>query len=243
MLYPTKQHRGHLRGIHYETAGLTLLNEIDEVLLAGGFPRFVAWTTSRIGAFYLPNHYSGQDEVRLLHKHFTGATDLRKRDGSNHYWPLPLNVANEVATAELISIEAGPNADRARIEKAVRSSRLKCQSAGKRGPRIRPKRTPSIRAFDLLEIDGYDVRNEPLLQRKSKLKKLLNRKGRDGLQYVDHLEGDGAAIFEHACRMGLEGIVSKRADSPYRTGRSKVWLKIKNRRRPALMRVAESFER
>jgi hypothetical protein len=118
---------------HYETAGLTLLNEIDEVLLAGGFPRFVAWTTSRIGAFYLPNHYSGEDEVRLLHKHFTGATDLRKRDGSNHYWPLPLNVANEVATAELISIEAGPNADRARIEKAVRSSRLKCQSAGKRG--------------------------------------------------------------------------------------------------------------
>ena len=87
-----------------------------------------------------------------------------------------------------------------------------------------------------------DYRGKPLLDRKAALKKLLGKKI-SGLQYVEHLKGDGATIFEHACQLGLEGIVSKRADSIYRPGQSKNWLKIKNRRHPALMRVAESFER
>jgi ATP-dependent DNA ligase len=69
----------------------------------------------------------------------------------------------------------------------------------------------------------------------------LGRRGKGGLQYVDHLKGDGAEIFEHACRLGLEGIVSKRVDSTYRAGRSRVWVKVKNRSHPAIMRVAESF--
>ena len=60
---------------------------------------------------------------------------------------------------------------------------------------------------------------------------------------MEHLEGDGAKIFKAACRLGLEGIVSKRADSTYRAGRSTMWLKIKNRNHPALIRVAKSFER
>jgi ATP-dependent DNA ligase len=98
-------------------------------------------------------------------------------------------------------------------------------------------------AFDILELNGDDLRGLPLLERKRRLKKLLGRKGRNGLQYVDHLEGDGGEIFEHACRLGLEGIVSKRADSVYRPGRCKIWLKTKNRSHPAYLRVAESFER
>jgi ATP-dependent DNA ligase len=97
--------------------------------------------------------------------------------------------------------------------------------------------------FDLLEVNGEDLRGLPLLERKQRLRKLLGRAGKGGLQYVDHLEGDGAEIFEHACRLGLEGIVSKRVDSSYRAGRSKAWLKIKNREHPALMRVAQSFYR
>jgi len=56
-------------------------------------------------------------------------------------------------------------------------------------------------------------------------------------------EGDGPAIFEAACQLGLEGIVSKRADSAYKAGPSKMWLKTKNRNHPALVRVAESFDR
>jgi bifunctional non-homologous end joining protein LigD len=94
-------------------------------------------------------------------------------------------------------------------------------------------------AFDLLELNGEDYRSRPLLERKRTLKKLLG-KGKGGLQYVDHLEGDGQAIFEHICRMGLEGIVSKRIDAPYRPGPSKSWIKVKNRKHPALMRVAEA---
>jgi bifunctional non-homologous end joining protein LigD len=96
-------------------------------------------------------------------------------------------------------------------------------------------------AFDLLELDGEDYRGKPLLDRKKALKKVLGKAR--GLQYVDHLKGDGQAIFEHVCRMGLEGIVSKRVDAPYRAGPSKSWLKIKNRTHPALMRVAEAKAR
>jgi ATP-dependent DNA ligase len=73
-------------------------------------------------------------------------------------------------------------------------------------------------AFDLLELNGEDWRGRPLEERKAGLRRLL-RNRKSGIVYNDHLEGDGAAIFEHACRMGLEGIVAKRRDMAYRSGR------------------------
>ena len=102
--------------------------------------------------------------------------------------------------------------------------------------------TAVLLAFDLLELKGEDYRRKPLLERKKVLKKILGKR-KGALQYVEHLEGDGQIIFEHACRMGLEGIVAKRADSIYRAGNSKSWIKIKNRGHPALMRVAEAHVR
>ena len=96
-------------------------------------------------------------------------------------------------------------------------------------------------AFDLLEIEGEDLRDQPLVERKRRLRQLLSRRD-DGLQYVEFLEGDGATIFEHACRLGLEGIVCKRADSPYRAGPSKTWLKVKNRAHPSIARVKDAIE-
>ena len=84
-------------------------------------------------------------------------------------------------------------------------------------------------AFDLLELDGEDYRPKPLAERKKKLFKLLRRVWR-GIEYVEHLEGDGAVIFEHACRLGLEGIVCKRIDLPYRPGPSKTGSKSKTKR-------------
>jgi bifunctional non-homologous end joining protein LigD len=60
-----------------------------------------------------------------------------------------------------------------------------------------------------------------------------------GLRFNEHLEGDGPTVFAHACKMGLEGIVSKRKDSPYRSGRSADWLKMKNPAHPAVKREAE----
>jgi bifunctional non-homologous end joining protein LigD len=96
-------------------------------------------------------------------------------------------------------------------------------------------------AFDLLELDGEDFRDKPLQERKRRLARLL-RKDRDGLEYVPHSQGDGELIFEQVCKLGFEGIVSKRTDVPYRAGRYKHWLKLKNRAHPAIMRVKEAFE-
>jgi bifunctional non-homologous end joining protein LigD len=80
-------------------------------------------------------------------------------------------------------------------------------------------------AFDLIELDGDDLRDLPLIERKRRLKKLIERRA---IQFVGHLTGDGPTVFAHVCRMGLEGIVSKRTDAPDCSGPSKVWLKAKN---------------
>jgi bifunctional non-homologous end joining protein LigD len=66
-------------------------------------------------------------------------------------------------------------------------------------------------AFDLLELGGEDLRPQPLQGRKARLEKLL-AKAPAGIQYNDHVEGDGQLVFEHACKIGLEGIVCKRRE-------------------------------
>jgi bifunctional non-homologous end joining protein LigD len=71
-------------------------------------------------------------------------------------------------------------------------------------------------AFDLLLVDGEDIRRAAL---------------------SEHIEADGATVFAHACKLGLEGIVSKRVDAPYRSGRARTWIKVKNRKAPAFLRV------
>jgi bifunctional non-homologous end joining protein LigD len=93
-------------------------------------------------------------------------------------------------------------------------------------------------AFDLLELNGRDMRGERLERRRSLLQALLKRS--PDILFSEHFEGDGARIFEHACKFGLEGIVSKRRDLPYQSGKSKRWLKIKNPNSPAMLRVERS---
>jgi bifunctional non-homologous end joining protein LigD len=94
-------------------------------------------------------------------------------------------------------------------------------------------------AFDLLELDGRDLRREPLEVRKATLASVLRKTG-SGLQLNEHLEHeDGEVVFRHACKLGLEGIVFKRKGSPYRSGRSPDWLKMKNPDAPAVKREAE----
>ena len=94
-------------------------------------------------------------------------------------------------------------------------------------------------AFDLIELNGDDLRRGPLVVRKATLTSVL-AKARVGIRFNEHLEfDDGEAVFNHACRMGLEGIVSKRKDSPYRSGRSPDWLKMKNPACDAVKREAE----
>jgi bifunctional non-homologous end joining protein LigD len=93
-------------------------------------------------------------------------------------------------------------------------------------------------AFDLIELNGDDLRRDPLQVRKATLRSML-AKADLGLRFNEHLEGDGPTVFAHACKMGLEGIVSKRKDSMYRSGRSPDWLKMKNSDAPAVKREEE----
>ena len=93
-------------------------------------------------------------------------------------------------------------------------------------------------AFDLIELDGEDLRGARLEHRKRALAKLLRQK-RDGLVLNAHYDGDGAVIYKHACTLGCEGIVSKQLGSPYRSGRVNHWLKIKNPAAAAVKREAE----
>jgi bifunctional non-homologous end joining protein LigD len=80
--------------------------------------------------------------------------------------------------------------------------------------------------FDLLHLDGADLTGVPLLERKAALAGLLA--GHNGtLTYSEHFEGRGTTVFEHACRLGLEGVVSKLKTGTYRSGRAKSWLKSK----------------
>jgi len=82
--------------------------------------------------------------------------------------------------------------------------------------------------FDLLSLDGKDWRKKPLKERRAKLATLMAAKGISNfLVYADHVEGSGPEFFAQACAAGLEGIMSKRADAPYRSGHNKAWLKIK----------------
>jgi bifunctional non-homologous end joining protein LigD len=94
-------------------------------------------------------------------------------------------------------------------------------------------------AFDLIELNGNDLRRDPLNVRKATLASVLARAA-PGLRFNEHLdEEDGPLVFAHACKLGLEGIVSKRRDSPYSSGRSRHWIKSKNPHAPAVKREAE----
>ena len=83
--------------------------------------------------------------------------------------------------------------------------------------------------FDLLHLDGEDLRGEPLVERKERLQRADRRAARRmrPLRYSEHFAEPGKIMLEHACRMGLEGVVSKRADAPYRSGRGHDWIKSK----------------
>ena len=99
-------------------------------------------------------------------------------------------------------------------------------------------RRATLCAFDLIEIDGEDLRWRPIEDRKAALKKLLHR-SHPGIAFNKHFDVEGTVVFHHACKLGCEGIVSKRLGSPYRFGRSNDWIKVKNPAAPAVKREAE----
>src|SRR3954447_14672308 len=84
----------------------------------------------------------------------------------------------------------------------------------------------NYQVFDLLYLDGFDLRRTPFMERKALLRELL-KEAPEQIKLVDFIEADADTVFTHACRLGVEGIVSKRKDSSYRSGRQEGWLKRK----------------
>ncbi|MGY3610994.1 MULTISPECIES: DNA ligase D [unclassified Bradyrhizobium] len=91
-----------------------------------------------------------------------------------------------------------------------------------------PQKSNRIRfhAFDLLYLDGYDLRNATYSDRKRLLQELLSD-APETFIFVEHIDADGEEIFRKGCKMGLEGLVAKRLDAPYRSGRQESWIKLK----------------
>ncbi len=93
--------------------------------------------------------------------------------------------------------------------------------------------------FDLLHYDGVDLTTEPLEVRKDKLRTILAGEG-PPLKLGDHVRGNGVEMFEQACKLGLEGIIAKRADKPYRAGRGPDWVKVKCQKRQEMVIVGST---
>jgi bifunctional non-homologous end joining protein LigD len=126
--------------------------------------------------------------------------------------------------------------DNLRVENAVLDGEIACVDDSGRSvfnDLLFRRRECVFFAFDLLFLNGEDLRTLPLIERKARLKRLLRRK-RSPLLYVDHIAADGRAFFKKACELDLEGIVAKRKTAVYRaTGKpSPYWIKIKNPRYP-----------
>jgi bifunctional non-homologous end joining protein LigD len=134
-----------------------------------------------------------------------------------------------------------------RVESAALDGEICCLDEDGR-PNFRDllfrKRQVIFIAFDLLYLNGRDLRPLPLVERKKMLKRLIRRK-RARMFYLDHVEGDGCLLFEQIRNMDLEGIVCKRKDSPYKVTEkpSRYWIKVKNARYSQLEGREELFER
>src|SRR6266567_249944 len=124
-----------------------------------------------------------------------------------------------ILDAELVVPDEAGRPSFQRLQNRVRVSRgLEVRRGAVETPAV-------VYVFDLLAFEGYDLRPLPLEQRKALLEQIVPRVG--PLKYLSHFEKDGEALYEQVVKMGLEGIVAKKEDAPYRAGRSPNWLKIR----------------
>ena len=124
-----------------------------------------------------------------------------------------LRVQSAILDAEVVAMDSSGRSSFQGLQQAIHKS-------GGRGL--------VLEAFDLIYIEGFNIQRTPLVQRKGVLEQLIGSVRSDRvLRYSDHVEGNGAKFFKQACDLGLEGIVSKLADSPYESTRSHNWQKVK----------------
>lgn len=181
------------------------------------------------------------DGFRLLAAREGGSARLRYRSGAGtSAFPdvesavagLPLDL---VLDGELVVLDAAGRSSFQGLQKRVQ---LRRTPDVERAARERPA---VVFAFDLLSLDGRDLRALPLVERKRLLRDVLPPAG--PIRYSDHVEEDGLRLFAEVRRMGLEGMVAKRKDAPYAAGRSPQWLKIRVDRRADLAVVGFTLPR
>jgi bifunctional non-homologous end joining protein LigD len=176
------------------------------------------------------------DGYRLLGYVSGGASRLLTRNGkdwTNHFPSLSaaiekLPVKNAVLDMEAVVLDEDGKSSFQSLQAAL-------GEAGNRGNIV-------AHVFDLLHIDGTDLTQKPLLERKERLQILL-KSNKLPLRYSGHVLGEGAEMFAKACETGLEGILSKQANAPYVAGRQRSWLKIKCSRRQEFIIVGFSDAR
>jgi bifunctional non-homologous end joining protein LigD len=163
------------------------------------------------------------DGYRLLARIEQGRTRLFTRNG--HDWTArfreqaqrldSLPVRQALLDGELVAMSNDGASDFGRLQEAI---------SGKETDKL------VFQVFDLIHLDGHDLTGARLIDRKQLLQQLMQAAGysaNDRIRYSDHIRGQGPGFMEQACALGLEGVVSKRMDAPYRSGRGRGWLKIK----------------
>jgi len=162
------------------------------------------------------------DGYRLLGFVAGGETRLRTRNGNDWTESFP---AIEASLKKLKADDAVLDLEAVILDAEGKSGFQALQAALGEGGR--PERIVAY-VFDLLHLDGENLTKLPLTERKKKLEALLKKsKLGESVRYSEHVAVEGAEIHAQACAKGLEGIISKRADAPYVTGRQKSWLKVK----------------
>lgn len=122
-----------------------------------------------------------------------------------------LEVGSALLDGEIVALDEKGNTGFSALQQAI--------SEGGRGL--------TLFLFDALEIDGEDLTGLPTIERKGRLASLVGEGMPPAILYAEHIVGHGEKLFDAMCEAGQEGIISKRADAPYRGGRTKTWLKIK----------------
>ena len=187
------------------------------------------------------------DGYRVLVRLEGGEVSLHSRNGLNWSGQFP---AINAALARLHSANALLDGELCYVTPEGQSSFQQLQRALPRGggkPEPDDQARLAIYFFDLLFLNGKDLRDQPLAARKQQLKKLLSataaKIGKWPLLYSDHLEARGRMAFTQACTAGLEGLIGKRRDSPYTGGRSKDWIKLKCQKRQEFVIVGYTAAR
>jgi len=167
------------------------------------------------------------DGYRMRAVKENGQARLITRNGNDYSAAFPeliralvaLPYANVLMDGELVILDDAGRPSFQRLQNRARIGRA---------PDIRHAsvETPgTLYLFDLMALEGYDLRSLPLAKRKALLRAVIPEAG--PLKYSEHFEKQGEALYDQAVGMGLEGVVAKQADSPYKSGRSDLWLKIR----------------